>query len=202
MLLEHQFFEEPLQYRLIECISNENETLSKNILELFNINETCVKVNKSSSSGDEIYFYILPETETNIQIQITTDDCSLPLPELYLSLCYDQYDYNHTEIMVTYPYQNLTSIHTLHNYEYTSTTESIFSTDSTDPTIYETLHYLDHNSDEDSDSDSDSDSNSNSNSNSNSDSDSNEHEYNITGRPASFIDEVFRQMDFSSEDID
>ncbi|CAF3629624.1 unnamed protein product, partial [Rotaria sp. Silwood2] len=96
--------EESLQYRLIKCIPIENETLSLNILELYNINETCIKVNKSSSYGDELYLYIIPENDTSIQIQITADDCSSPLANIYLTLCNNEIDYNYTEVMITYTY--------------------------------------------------------------------------------------------------
>ncbi|CAF1355343.1 unnamed protein product [Rotaria sordida] len=172
-------FEESIQYRLVECISTENETLSKNIVELSNINETCIKVNKSSSSGDQVYLYILPQIDSTIQIQITTDDCSLPLPDLYLSLCNDDIDYNYTQVMVTFPYTNLTSIYIIDNNENSSTTESILSTDRTDPTLYQTLHYIDHNSDEDED------------------------ENKINDKSPSYLDEYIHQMDNSSEeDID
>ncbi|CAF1478566.1 unnamed protein product, partial [Rotaria sordida] len=161
-------FEESIQYRLVECISTENETLSKNIVELSNINETCIKL------------YILPQIDSTIQIQITTDDCSLPLPDLYLSLCNDDIDYNYTQVMVTFPYTNLTSIYIIDNNENSSTTESILSTDRTDPTLYQTLHYIDHNSDEE-----------------------DEDENKINDKSPSYLDEYIHQMDNSSEeDID
>jgi hypothetical protein len=139
--------EESLQYRFIECISGDNDTLSKQIVELTNINETCVRVHKSSASDNESHIYIIPEAETTLEIQITIESCSTPLTKLYLSLCNDQPDYNNTEVMVTFPYRNISSIDKLDENENTSTSEATVST--TDSTVYETTTNMNHDSDED-----------------------------------------------------
>ncbi|CAF4164807.1 unnamed protein product, partial [Rotaria magnacalcarata] len=139
--------EESLQYRFIECISGVNDTLSKQIVELTNINETCVRVNKLSASDNESYIYIVPETETTLEIRITIESCSTPLTKLYLSSCNDQTDYNNTEVMATFPYRNISSIDKINSNENTSTSETtVFTTDST---VYETMTNINYDSDED-----------------------------------------------------
>ncbi|CAF3637866.1 unnamed protein product [Rotaria socialis] len=141
--------EESLQYRFIECISGDNDTLSKQIVELTNINETCVRVNKSSASNNESYKYIVPEAETTLEIQITIESCSTPLTKLYLSLCNDQTDYNNTEVMVTFPYTNISSIDKIDENENKNTSTSETTVFTTDSTAYETTTNINHDSDED-----------------------------------------------------
>jgi len=131
-------FPESLKFRVIECISNANET-SKHVLEILNFNETCIKVNKSSSEGNEVYLYIAPQTEDGVQLHIKTENCSTPLPDLHLSLCDDNpSDDNSTDIAITYAFNDI-------DINNTSTEETFLYTG---PTVYETLHNLKIDSDE------------------------------------------------------
>ena len=130
--------QESLHYHVVECIPGENETLSQHVIEITNINETCIRVNKSSSTGDEVYFYVVPETETGIKIHINTEDCLTPLPDLHLSLCDDQTVLDHTEMMVTFGYNNISFIEPFID-EDNSTIETILYTG---PVVFETLHNL------------------------------------------------------------
>lgn len=138
---------ESLQFRFVECISGDNET-SKHVLEILDFNDTCIKVNQSSSEGNEVYFYVDPQTENGVQLRITTENCSTPLPDLHLSLCDDKsLDDNSTDIMVTYAYNNVSNIDPLYvDNNITTTTEETFLY--TGPTVYETLHHLNLDSDE------------------------------------------------------
>lgn len=138
--------QESLQYHFIKCVSGENDTFSKHIIELTNINETCVQVNKSLPTGDETFLYIVPESETTMQIEITTESCSTSLPNIYLSLCNDHIDHNNnTEIMVTFLYKNISSTEIESENENFTTNESNINTDDS---IYTTSYYNNNDSDE------------------------------------------------------
>jgi hypothetical protein len=137
--------QESLQFRLIDCIEGDNETLSKHIIEISNINETCIRVNKSSPTGGEVYLYIVQETETGVKIHVNTENCSTPLPDLHLSLCAEQEISNQTETMVTFPYNNISLFE-----ELIDENNSTFQTELyTGPVVYETLHNLINDEDED-----------------------------------------------------
>jgi hypothetical protein len=137
--------QESLQFRLIDCIEGDNETLSKHIIEISNINETCIRVNKSSTTGHEVYLYLAQESETGVKIHFDTENCSTPLPDLHLSLCDQQDISNQTETMVTFPYNNISLFE-----ELIDENNSTFQTELyTGPVVYETLHNLKNDSDED-----------------------------------------------------
>ena len=132
------------EFELVECVTDENGTsLSRHILQITNFNGTCVKVNKSTTDGNEVYFYIFPETNHDAQLTIRTENCSKPFPQLHLSACDD----NDVD---SYPYNNMTNNGTWDdsNANDTSTMETFLYTG---PTVYETLHQLDEDSDDDDD---------------------------------------------------
>jgi hypothetical protein len=129
-----------LQFRLVECIPGENDTLSKYVLELTNINETCIQVNKTLPGGHEVFLYVAPATDTGVQIHITTESCSTPVPKLHLSLCDDDDDDNSTQHMVTFKFKDLVAHNISDDDHIESTTETMLYTG---PTVYETLHHLD-----------------------------------------------------------
>ncbi len=143
-------FRESLQFRLAECIPGENESLSQYVLEITNFNGTCIKVKKSPTQENPEYFYEPSKTETGAQIRIITKNCSTPLSNLHLSLCDDddddQSDDNSTEIMITYAFNNMSNIDALDVYDNNET--STIETLNTGPTVYETLHNLNQDSDE------------------------------------------------------
>lgn len=148
-------FHESLQFRLIECVPGDNETLSNHIIEITNYNETCIKVNKTSNQGNEVYLYIAPQTENGVQLRITTDNCSVPLPDLHLTVCDDiETNQNFTEVMVTFAFSNISDVDTFiyddnnNNDTKTTTTTTTEAFLYTGPTVYETLHHLDQDSDE------------------------------------------------------
>ena len=98
-----------LQFRLIDCLEGEDEGLSQHILEISNVNETCIRVNESSADGHRVYLYIAPASETGVQIHINTKNCSTALPNIHLSLCDDlPIDLNDTDRFSVFPYHNLT----------------------------------------------------------------------------------------------
>lgn len=141
--------DESLKFRLIRCIEGENETLSNHVLEITNFNETCIKVNKSSSEGNQVYLYIAPQTENGVELHITTDNCSQPLPDLHLTVCDDKDTFiNYTEVMITYQFNNITNIDLFNETNQTSTPDTFIYTG---PTVYETLHRLNQDSDEEQD---------------------------------------------------
>jgi len=169
---------ESLQFHIVDCIEGDNETLSKQVLKITDFNETCIRVNQSSSQGNEIYLYMAPQTEDGVQLHITTESCSTPLPDLHLSLCDDiESNENYTQIIAFFAYSNVTDIHSSDDdYNNTSTTETTTETISyTGPTVYETLHHLDLNED------------------------SSEEENNITTEPSVSVQQIDEQSD-SSED--
>ncbi|CAF1187678.1 unnamed protein product [Adineta steineri] len=141
------FQKESLKFSTLECISGNNETSSKYIVQVFEVNETCIRVNSSSSTGNEVYLYIIPEYETNYTIEIKVDNCSTPLPNLHLSVCNEPNNVNQTGVMVTFEYENVTlSEVAIEEHDAATTTQSMFYTG---PTVYETLHRLDFEDEED-----------------------------------------------------
>ena len=135
-ILGAPIYDEFLRFRIVDCTLDKNNELSKYTLEVTNTNETCIKIYKPSTAGNEVILYMVPETEiqigTGVQIQVTTSSCSTPLPELYLSLCDDETDYEHTEVTVTYEFNNLNTIDPMNNGGEELTTELMTSTDSMD----------------------------------------------------------------------
>ncbi len=135
-------FRESLQFHLVDCISGENETSSKHVLEITDFNGTCIRVNKSSPEGNDVYLYIIPQTENGVQLHLTTENCSVPLPGLHLTLCDDiQTNENFTEMMVTFGISNIDTFYDNN----ASTTETLLYTD---PTISKTLNNHNQDSDE------------------------------------------------------
>ncbi|CAF0903639.1 unnamed protein product [Adineta ricciae] len=141
-------FNESLQFRIVECIPGDNETLAKHIIEITNINETCIRVNESTITNNQIYLYVVPETEYGVKVQIKTENCSSPLPELHFSLCDEPNNLNQTENMATFHYEKIT-VSDLSNEENNSTTTTISPMFYTGPTVYETLHQLNDDDDDD-----------------------------------------------------
>ncbi|UJR34888.1 hypothetical protein I4U23_027667 [Adineta vaga] len=142
---------ESLQFRVVDCIAGDNDTIAKHIIEITNVNETCIRVNASTSESNEVYLYVVPETEIGVKIQIKTENCSVPLPDLHFSLCDDPVDINQTEVFVTFAYENATislvkEDQEVEEEEKNSTLLSMFYTG---PTVYETLHRLNDDDDDD-----------------------------------------------------
>ena len=108
-ILGAPLFQESLQFRIVECLEGENGTLSNHVLEVTNVYESCIRVNKSSATGNEVYLHVAPATDTGVQVHITTENCSTPLPDLHLSFCDNETDYNFTNAMATFKFQNLTN---------------------------------------------------------------------------------------------
>lgn len=133
--------QESLQFRVVDCIPGDNETLAKHIIEITNINETCIRVNESTTTNNQIYLYVVPETEYGVKVQIKTENCSSPLPELHFSLCDEPNNLNETENMVTFRFEKITfsDLDIEDNSTTTTTLSPIFYTG---PTVYETLHHL------------------------------------------------------------
>ena len=123
----------------------DNDTLSKHVLEITNINETCIQVNKTSPNGHEVFLYIAPATEKGVEIRITTENCSTPLPKLHLSLCDDNDIDNSTKTLVTFAFKELNASDILDDDSINPTPETILYTG---PTVYETMHHLDKESEE------------------------------------------------------
>lgn len=75
------------EFQLIDCQMNENESSPFYRFEIKDSNETCLQINKTTIDGSEILFYIFQETQPTNIIQIKTDNCSLPIPELSIIQC-------------------------------------------------------------------------------------------------------------------
>ncbi len=100
--------------------------------------------------GIKFIFIRLQKQKNGAQFRILTKDCSTSLPDLHLSLCDDddddQSDDNSTEIMITYGFNNMSSIDALDVYDNNET--STIETLNTGPTVSETLDNLNQDSDE------------------------------------------------------
>jgi hypothetical protein len=130
---------ESLQFRLVECVSD--EISSTHILEITNFNETCIKINKSTSNGNEIYYYIIPETNNGAQLKLKTENCSTSITNFHFTFCDNEdSDQNSTDIIQNYPFEI--------NQNENSTMETLIYTG---PTVYETLHHLDEEEEEEED---------------------------------------------------
>jgi hypothetical protein len=122
---------ESLEFRLIDCI--ENETSSTHILEITNFNETCIKVNRSTLNGSEIYYYVFPGTTDGAQLHLKTENCSTSIPDLHLTLCDDEdINQNSTDIIQTFAFNNLTNLE-----------------NNTGPDVYENIHWFDQEEEDD-----------------------------------------------------
>ncbi len=129
--------QESLEFRLVDCVTD--EITSTHILEITDFNHTCVKINKLTSNGSEIFYYILPETNNGTQLKIKTENCSTPIPNLHLTHCDNEdLDRNSTNIIQNFPLE----IDENDN----STIEAFIYTG---PTVYETLHRLGQDDDDD-----------------------------------------------------
>jgi hypothetical protein len=144
-ILGAPILKDSLQFRLVDCIPGDNDTLSKHVLEITNINETCIQVNKTLPDGHEVFLYIAPATENGVEVRITTESCSTPLPKLHLSLCDDNDIDNSTKPLVTFAFKELNASNILNDDNINPTPETIHFTG---PTIYETLHHLNDESEE------------------------------------------------------
>lgn len=96
-----------------QLINDEQNRTWKHIVQLDNVNETCIHVNQSTGQGNyNTYLYLVSSSDEPIQIPIITDDCSNELPELQFSLCKDQHqsssldDSQSTESSPTFDQQN------------------------------------------------------------------------------------------------
>jgi hypothetical protein len=132
-----------LQFSIVECTSNDNDTLSKYVIEVTDINDTCIRINQSSPTGNQISLYVTPQIETGVKIHIITENCSVPLPDLHLSLCDDETNSNDTLEMVTYRY-NTSFVDILENDDNSTINSFVY----TGPTVFETEHHLDQDDDE------------------------------------------------------
>ena len=78
---------ESMEFELIDCRVGQNGTSSYHILQIKDLNETCLQINKTTSLEHQLIFYTFQETEINDQIEIATDDCSSPTPDFHIIPC-------------------------------------------------------------------------------------------------------------------